>query len=81
MDFVKMTNQMHNLDVDALKKECIQQFMTYIKQLQKGNQTDYSHIMNIICLINSYEKLDNRKLIAQYLLNYVKPYIHVCSRC
>jgi hypothetical protein len=63
-------------DVDALKTECISEFLKYVKFLQKGYQKDYSHILNMMCFINSYDKLDNRKLTTQYLLNYAQPNIY-----
>ena len=64
-------------DVDALKIECIAEFMEYLRLLQKGYQREYDHILNMICFINSYNKLDEKELITQYLLNYAQPYIHV----
>ena len=64
-------------DVDALKIECISEFMEYLKFLKKGYQREYDHILNMICFINSYDQLDNKKLITQYLLNYAQPYIHI----
>ena len=64
-------------DVDALKIECISEFMEYIRFLKKGYQREYDHILNMMCFINSYDKLDNQKLITQYLLNYAQPYIHI----
>ncbi len=57
-------------DVVALKKKCIQEFKTYLNSLNKGYQKSYDHILNMICFINSYELLDNKQLIAQFLLNY-----------
>ena len=64
-------------DVDALKIECISEFMEYLRFLQKGYQREYDHILNMMCFINSYDKLDNKELITQYLLNYAQPYIHI----
>lgn len=64
-------------DVDALKIECISEFMEYVKFLHKGYQREYDHILNMICFINSYDELDEKKLITQYLLNYAQPYIHI----
>ena len=64
-------------DVDALKIECISEFMEYLRFLKKGYQREYDHILNMICFINSYDELDNKKLITQYLLNYAQPYIHI----
>ena len=63
--------------VDALKIECISEFMEYVKFLKKGYQREYNHILNMMCFINSYNELDNQKLITQYLLNYAQPYIHI----
>lgn len=65
-------------DVDVLKYECILEFEKYIKQLQKGYQPDYKHILNMINFIKVYNDLDNKKLVSQYLLNYVNPYIRIC---
>lgn len=64
-------------DVDALKIECISEFMEYLRFLKKGYQREYDHILNMMCFINSYDKLDEQKLITQYLLNYAQPYIHI----
>ena len=64
-------------DADALKIECISEFMEYLKFLKKGYQREYDHILNMICFINSYDQLDEQKLITQYLLNYAQPYIHI----
>jgi hypothetical protein len=64
-------------DVDALKIECISEFMEYVRFLQKGYQKEYSHILNMICFINSYDHLDNKKLLTQYLLNYAQPFTRV----
>ena len=64
-------------DVDALKLECISEFMEYVRFLKKGYQREYDHILNMMCFINSYDKLDDQKLITQYLLNYAQPYIHI----
>lgn len=68
-------------DVDALKIECISEFMEYIKFLRKGYQREYDHILNMICFINSYNQLDNKQLITQYLLNYAQPHIHIRKEC
>lgn len=57
-------------NVTAVKLECISRFNEYVKNLQKGYQLDYSHILNMICFINSYNDLDNKELLTQYLLNY-----------
>ena len=65
-------------DVDALKIECISEFMEYVKFLKKGYQREYDHILNMMCFINSYDDLDESKLITQYLLNYAQPYVHIC---
>ena len=65
------------LDVDAVKIQCISEFMEYLRFLKKGYQREYDHILNMMCFINSYDELDNKKLITQYLLNYAQPYIHV----
>ena len=65
-------------DVDALKIECISEFMEYVKFLRKGYQREYDLILNMMCFINSYGDLDENKLITQYLLNYAQPYVHIC---
>ena len=64
-------------DVDALKIECISEFMEYVRFLNKGYQREYDHILNMICFINSYDQLDSKTMITQYLLNYAQPYIHI----
>ena len=71
-----MLDQVQN--VDALKIECISEFMEYVKFLRKGYQREYDHILNMMCFINSYGDLDENKLITQYLLNYAQPYVHIC---
>ena len=57
-------------DVIALKEECISTFNRYIKFLKKGYKPDYSHIINMMCFINSYDKLDNHKSTTKYLMNH-----------
>lgn len=69
------------LDVDALKIECISEFMEYLKFLKKGYQKEYGHIINMICFINSYDQLDKKELITQYLLNYAQPYVRLRQEC
>jgi hypothetical protein len=64
-------------DADALKIECISEFMEYLRFLQKGYQREYDHILNMICFINSYDQLDKQQLITQYLLNYAQPYTNI----
>lgn len=70
-----MSDQM--LDVTVVKKECISLFIKYINLLQKGYQPNYSHILNMMCFINSYDKLDNLKTTTQYLLNNAKTCLRV----
>ena len=64
-------------NVDALKVECISEFIEYLKYLRKGYQKEYDHILNMICFINSYKYLDKHELITQYLLNYAQPYTRI----
>ncbi len=59
-----------NQDVDVLKLKCISEFMKYLRFLEKGHQKNYDYILNMICFINSYNKLDRKTLITQYLLNH-----------
>lgn len=70
-----MVNQIQ--DVDALKMDCVTEFIKYLKALEKGYKNKYDYILNMICFINSFEELNNRDVITQYLLNYAKPYISV----
>ena len=60
-------------DVGALKHKCVHEFKKYLLFLNKGYQKPYSHILNLISLINTYKVIDNRNLITSYLLNY-EPY-------
>lgn len=64
-----MQDQVQN--VGALKIKCISEFMKYLKATQKGYYKNYDYILNMMCFINSYNQLDNKKLITQYLLNNV----------
>jgi hypothetical protein len=67
--------------VDALKIECISEFLEYLKFLKKGYKKEYTHILNMICAINSYEYIDDKELITQYLLNYAQPYTRLRQEC
>lgn len=56
--------------VDALKLQCIQEFIKYCKSLQKGYANKkYNGILNLICFINYYKYLENPKALAQYLID------------
>ena len=46
------------------------EFNKYIKKLSYGYYTDtYKDILNEICLIESYDNIDNNKLIYEYYIN------------
>ena len=54
--------------LDNLKYKVIRDFNKYIKQLSYGYYNNsYKQILNEICLIESYDNIDNNKLI--YLSN------------
>lgn len=55
--------------LDNLKLKTISDFNKYIKKLSYGYYTnDYKNILNEICLIESYDSIDN-KLIYEYYIN------------
>ena len=56
--------------LDDLKYKVIADFNKYIKKLSYGYYTDtYKDILNEICLIESYDNIDNNKLIYEYYIN------------
>ena len=56
--------------LDDLKYKVITDFNKYIKKLSYGYYTDtYKDILNEICLIESYDNIDNNKLIYEYYIN------------
>ena len=56
--------------LDNLKYKVIADFNKYIKKLSYGYYTDtYKDILNEICLIESYDNIDNNKLIYEYYIN------------
>ena len=56
--------------LDDLKYKVIADFNKYIKKLSYGYYTDtYKDILNEICLIESYDNIDNNKLIYEYYVN------------
>lgn len=56
--------------LDDLKYKIIADFNKYIKKLSYGYYTDtYKDILNEICLIESYDNIDNNKLIYEYYIN------------
>ena len=56
--------------LDDLKYKVIADFNKYIKKLSYGYYTDtYKNILNEICLIESYDNIDNNKLIYEYYIN------------
>ena len=56
--------------LDDLKYKVIADFNKYIKKLSYGYYTDtYKDILNEICLIESYNNIDNNKLIYEYYIN------------
>ena len=56
--------------LDDLKYKVVAAFNKYIKKLSYGYYTDtYKDILNEICLIESYDNIDNNKLIYEYYIN------------
>lgn len=56
--------------LDNLKYKVIRDFNKYIKQLSYGYYNNsYKQILNEICLIESYDNIDNNKLIYEYYIN------------
>lgn len=56
--------------LDDLKYKVIADFNKYIKKLSYGYYPDtYKDILNEICLIESYDNIDNNKLIYEYYIN------------
>lgn len=56
--------------LDDLKYKVIADFNKYIKKLSYGYYIDtYKDILNEICLIESYDNIDNNKLIYEYYIN------------
>ena len=56
--------------LDDLKYKVIRDFNKYIKQLSYGYYNNsYKQILNEICLIESYDNIDNNKLIYEYYIN------------
>ena len=61
------------LDADALnelKKKVTEEYEKYVKRLNRGYKDDYSLILNEISFIETYQYLDNQKLIYEYYINY-----------
>lgn len=56
--------------LDDLNYKVIADFNKYIKKLSYGYYTNtYKDILNEICLIESYDNIDNNKLIYEYYIN------------
>ena len=56
--------------LDDLKYKVIADFNKYIKKLSYGYYTDtYIDILNELFLIESYDNIDNNKLIYEYYIN------------
>ena len=56
--------------LDNLKYKVIRDFNKYIKQLSYGYYNNsYKQILNEMCLIESYDNIDNNKLIYEYYIN------------
>lgn len=56
--------------LDDLKYKVIADFNKYIKKLSYGYYPNtYKDILNEICLIESYDNIDNNKLIYEYYIN------------
>lgn len=52
-----------------LKDKVINDFNKLILRLQNGYKDDYSNILNMICLIEFENYLDNTKSLYEYYIN------------
>ena len=60
------------VDADAivkLKKKAIKDFNKFLYTLFKGYKGNYKQLLNEINFIETYQDLDNQKLIYEYYLN------------
>ena len=51
--------------LNQLKLKTIEEYTHYIHMLNKGYRKDYTHILNLISLIELGDKIDNYKFVAQ----------------
>lgn len=61
------------LDVGAvnnLKKKVIKEYEKYLHNLFKGHKDGYKSILDEINFIETYQDLDNEKVIYEYYINY-----------
>lgn len=59
-------------DVDAisnLKNKIACEFLTLLKNVEKGYHLDYEFILEEISLLDIYNKVDKREFVLQYYLN------------
>lgn len=52
-----------------LKEKALFEYQRYISKLKNGYRPDYQHILDLICLIELGNQIDNYEFISQYLLN------------
>lgn len=55
--------------MSELKDKVIDDFNKLVLRLQKGYKDDYSNILNMICLIEFGDYLDNTKSLYEYYIN------------
>lgn len=54
--------------ISKLKQKVIEDYLAYVKKLNKGYKADYSLILNEISFIETYNKIDNCDFIYQQLM-------------
>lgn len=59
----------NNNNMHKLKNKISCEFMDLLLQVEKGYQPDYEFIMDEICLLDIYDKIDRKDFILQYYLN------------
>ena len=55
--------------VDNLKKKVIEAYNIYLNRMYLGYKPSYEHILQMICLIENYDNLDNNEIIYEYLIS------------
>lgn len=74
MVFVKNLNINLNIRIivdvlKQLKEKALFEYSCYVDKLRNGYKEDYSHILDLICLIELGNQIDNYEFISQYLIN------------
>lgn len=55
--------------IDNLKKKVIESYNIYLNRMYLGYKPSYEHILQMICLIENYDNLDNNEIIYEYLIS------------